>query len=235
MNVRATVSGRLGDLAEVPLFQGLEQAQLEKLDGLLHRKRFPAGAEIITVEQPGEVAYVILSGSVKIHVGQSDGSDVILAILGPGELVGEMSLADSLGRSATVVTLEESVLLWMGRATFQASLREMPAMTLNLVNILSRRLRLANVHAQSLSRLDVHGRVAGQLLAFAREYGEALPDGGVRIPLRLTQSDLAGLVGASRVRVNQALGYFRKRNQVSVDRDNRLVVWDPEALARRCR
>ena len=236
MNVRATVSGRLGDLAEVPLFQGLEQAQLEKLDGLLHRKRFPAGAEIITVEQPGEVAYVILSGSVKIHVGQPDGSDVILAILGPGELVGEMSLADSLGRSATVVTLEESVLLWMGRATFQASLREMPAMTLNLVNILSRRLRLANAHAQSLSRLDVHGRVAGQLLAFAREYGEESPDGGgVRIPLRLTQSDLAGLVGASRVRVNQALGFYRKRNQVSVDRDNRLVVRDPEALARRCR
>lgn len=234
MNVRAPAGGRLGDLAEVPLFEGLSREQLEKLDGLLHRKKYPAGAEIITVEQPGEVAYVILSGSVKIHIGQPDGSDVILAILGPGELVGEMSLADSLGRSATVVTLEESVLLWMGRPHFHASLREMPAMTLNLVNILSRRLRLANVHAQSLSRLDVHGRVAEQLLAFAREYGEELPD-GVRIPLRLTQSDLAGLVGASRVRVNQALGFFRRRNQVSVDRDNRLVVRDREALARRCR
>jgi CRP/FNR family cyclic AMP-dependent transcriptional regulator len=201
----------------------------------MHRKTFPPGAEIITAEQPGELAYVVLSGSVKIYVGQPDGSEVILAVLCAGEVVGEMSLADSLGRSATAVTLEESTLLWLDRAAFWTALGTMPTITYNLVSILSRRLRLANVHAQALSKLDVGGRVAAQLLAFAREYGEPAEAGSILIPLRLTQSDLAGLVGASRVRVNQALGFFRRMGYLSVDQESRIVVHDPAALARRSR
>ncbi len=77
-------------------------------------------------------------------------------------------------------------------------------------------------------------RRASQLLALAREYGETTPE-GTRIPMRLTQTDLAGLAGASRVRVNQALGYFRKRGSISLDRDHRITVHDEEALARRAR
>jgi CRP/FNR family cyclic AMP-dependent transcriptional regulator len=74
------------------------------------------------------------------------------------------------------------------------------------------RLRLADTHIRSLAALDVHGRVAAQLLAFAREYGKPQPiGGGTLIPLFLTQTELAGLVGASRVRVNQTLSYYRKR------------------------
>jgi CRP/FNR family cyclic AMP-dependent transcriptional regulator len=207
---------------------------LSKLKALLGCKRCPTGTEIITANQPGEWAYIILEGSVKIHLGQLDGSDVILAILGMGEVVGEMSLVDSLGRSASVTTLEPSTLLCMNRATFWATLREMPSLTYNLVNVLSRRLRLANLHTQSLVQLDVYGRVAGQLLAFAREYGEPTPNGDVIIPLRLTQSDLASMVGASRVRVNQALGYYKRRNYLSVNQNRHIRIHDVAALRRRC-
>jgi CRP/FNR family transcriptional regulator, cyclic AMP receptor protein len=221
-------------LAGLPLFRGLTTEQLSKLSALLRCKRSPTGTEIITANQPGKIAYIILEGSVKVHAGQLDDSDVILAILGAGEVVGEMSLADSLGRSASVTTLEPSALLLIERASFWASLKEMPRITYNLINILSRRLRLANVHAQSLSSLDVYGRVAGQLLAFAREYGEAAPNGDVLIPLRLTQSDLAGMVGASRVRVNQALSFYKRRNYLSINQDRHIVVHDMAALSRRC-
>ena len=159
---------------------------------------------------------------------------MVLAILGAGEIVGEMSLADSLDRSASVVTLEPCTLLLMGRPTFWASLQEMPTMARNLINSLSRRLRLANAHAESLAMLDIHGRVAHQLLAFAKEYGEGTPQGDVLIPLRLTQSDLASIIGASRVRVNQALNFYKRRNYLSVDRDNRIVIHDSDALSHRC-
>ena len=64
------------------------------------------------------------------------------------------------------------------------------------------RLRLANAHVRALAAVDVTGRIDAQLLALAREYGESSPEGGTLIPLPLTQSDLAALVGASRVRVN---------------------------------
>ena len=222
-------------LATVPLFQNLKAEQLSKLNALLHRKSFTAGYSIITAEQPGETVYIITSGSVKVYSDEAHGSEVILAILGAGEVVGEMSLADSLGRSATVITLEQTTLLWMDRINFWTGLREMPEMTYNLVSILSRRLRLANNHARSLAAMDVQGRVAGQLLAFAREYGEPVPDGGLLIPFRLTQTDLAALVGPSRLRVNQAVGVHKRNGHISVDADRRIIVHDAFALARRAR
>src|SRR5437763_5187 len=95
-------------LSEIPLFSNLTQAELSRLKGYLHARTFPADTSLMAVEQPGEVAYIILSGTVKVHVEQSDGSDVILAILGSGEVVGEMSLVDKVGRSANAITLEES-------------------------------------------------------------------------------------------------------------------------------
>ena len=98
-------------LSELDLFRDLRPEDLSRLQGLLRRRVFPAGAELMATEQPGDVAYVIVDGAVKVHIESPDGTDVILAILGPGEVVGEMSVVDSLGRSATVVTLEESTLL----------------------------------------------------------------------------------------------------------------------------
>jgi len=222
-------------LAEVALFRDLHSEQLSKLAVRLHQKTFPSGANVITAEESGDSVYVIVEGSAKVYVTHTDGTEVILAILGPGEIVGEMSAADSLGRSASVMTLEDSTLLWMDRHTFLSGMEEMPTIARNLVGILSRRLRLADTHTRSLAALDVHGRVAAQLLAFAREYGEPLPDGGTLIPLRLTQTDLAGLVGASRVRVNQALGYYRKRGSISLNKDHRIIVRDEESLALRAR
>ena len=222
-------------LSEVALFRDLHSEQLSKLAVRLHQKTFPSGANVITAEERADSVYVIVEGTAKVYVTHTDGTEVILAILGPGEIVGEMSAADSLGRSASVLTLEDSTLLSMDRHTFLSSMEEMPAIARNLIGILSRRLRLADTHTRSLAALDVHGRVAAQLLAFAREYGEALPDGGTFIPLRLTQTDLAGLVGASRVRVNQSLGYYRKQGSISLNKDHRIIVRDEESLARRAR
>ena len=221
-------------LSELALFRGVPARELERLSPLLHRRSFSAGSTILTTEQPGEAVYVILSGSAKVHVIRPDGTEVILAVLGPGEVVGEMSIADSLGRSADVATLEDSVLLWMDRSAFRTSVEEAPTLARNLAEVLSRRLRLTNTHLLSLATLDVPGRVASQLLALAREYGESTPE-GTRIPMRLTQSDLAALAGASRVRVNQALGYFRKRGLLYIDNQGRVTVHDEDALAHRAR
>lgn len=221
-------------LREVALFEGLTLDQLSHLNGLLYRKAFPAGADVMMEEQPGEVAYIILRGTVKIFVVGEGETDVILAVLGHGEVVGEMSLVDSLGRSASVVALEDSTLLWIDRTAFWECLRTMPVLTFNLARILSRRVRLANVQVHALATLDVPGRVARQILAFAHEYGQDTPDGGRLIPIRLTQTDLAGLVGASRVRVNQALMQWKRRKIISVDERHRITVHNAAPLARRC-
>jgi CRP/FNR family cyclic AMP-dependent transcriptional regulator len=205
-------------LSQKPLFRGVPTPELERFTPLMHQRTFPAGSTVITAEQPGEAVYVLLRGSVKVHLLTPEGTEVILAVLGPGEVVGEMSLADSLGRSASVKTLEETTLLCMDRVTFRTSVEEAPALARNLAKLLSRRLKLANTHVRSLAALDVLGRVAAQLLALAKEYGEPSPGDCTLIPLPLTQSDLAALVGASRVRVNQAIAFFKRRGWISVGR-----------------
>ena len=221
-------------LLEIPLFREIDQGDLENLNSLLHKKTFNSGLNVITVAQPGDMVYILLSGTVKIYVDQLDGSEVILAFLGPGDTFGEMSMVDSAGRSANVVTLEESVCLTMDRGSFHQCLKSVKGLSYNLVQLLSRRLRLANEQIQALSTLDVRGRVARQLLAFAQQYGEAEPSQSVKIPLRLTQTDVAALVGASRERVNQVIVDFKDSGFISVDPSHRFTVHDIEALVGRC-
>ncbi|MCB9134862.1 MAG: Crp/Fnr family transcriptional regulator [Anaerolineales bacterium] len=222
-------------LSEVGLFTGLTDTQLAWVRQRAHLRTFIAGTTIMTAEQPGEVVYFILRGTVKIHIEQKDGTDVILAILGPGDTVGEMSLLDSVGRSASAITLEETTILWMDNASFREMLQTIPSVTLSLTRVLANRVRLANEQIQSLANLDVYGRVARQLLAFADKYGQEPVEGEVLIPLRLTQTDLADLVGASRKRVNQVVVSFKKQGLISIDGDFHVTVHQREPLARFCK
>ena len=151
--------------------------------------------------------------------------------MGVGDVVGELSLADRGGRSADVVALEPTTLLWIDRGSFDQLRRDIPEVTENLIRLMARRLRVANSQLLAMATLDVHGRVARQLLLLADVYGEKLPNGDVRIPLRLTQGDLAGLVGATRVRVNEVLVGYKKRGYLSVDGRYRVTIHDRDALA----
>jgi CRP/FNR family transcriptional regulator, cyclic AMP receptor protein len=222
-------------LSFIPLFEGLDSAALNWIAARSHRCVFNAGTNIITAEQPGEAVYIILHGTVKIHIEQADGRDVVLSIIGSGDTLGEMSLIDSAGRSASAVTLEDSLLLWMDKSTFQQILRDFPPVALNLVRILSARVRLNNELIQALAAMDVYGRVARQLLAFAEKYGEQGEGESVLIPIHLTQSDIADLVGASRKRVNQVMVFFRAQEMISVRADGKIVVQDRARLTAYCR
>jgi CRP/FNR family transcriptional regulator, cyclic AMP receptor protein len=221
-------------LSAIPLFEGLETAELNWITQRAHRRLFPIGAHIITAEMPGEAVYIILHGTVKIHVEQVDGRDVVIAILGAGDTLGEMSLIDSAGRSASAIALEDSLLLWMDKAAFQEALRALPTVAQNLVRILSARVRLANELIQALAALDVYGRVARQLLAFADKYGRSEGE-AVLIPISLTQGDIADLVGASRKRVNQVMVFFREQEFISATTTGKIVVQNRAGLAKYCR
>jgi CRP/FNR family transcriptional regulator, cyclic AMP receptor protein len=217
------------DLGKLELFRGLSAAELMQVNDLLGRTKFPAGAMILTAEQPGEVAYIILEGTLKVSTIQGNGRELTLALLGPGEIVGELALADRASRSADVTALEPAVLVWLDRGTFERLRRDIPGITENLLRLLARRLRLANAQLQAMATLDVHGRVARQLLTLADVLGEEVAD-GVRIPLRITQSDLAALVGATRVRVNEVLVGFTRRRLIAVDRRHRITIRDRAEL-----
>src|SRR5215218_7794011 len=127
-------------LRRIALFHELDLGDLAILNGLMRRQEIPAGARLMSTDTQGDSAYVIRHGAVKVHVEQEDGRDVIVAILGPGEIVGEMSIVDRETRSGSVVTLEDSVLFWIDREALQKCLRTMPNLALNLIEILSLRI-----------------------------------------------------------------------------------------------
>ena len=219
-------------LSYIQLFEGLTPTQLDWVAQHAHRRNFEAGRNVMTIEQPGEAVFVILHGSVKIHIEQGE-RDVILSILGAGDLLGEMSLIDSVGRSASAVTLESSLLLWMDKNTFNYMLDNFPPVARNLVKIMSARVRLSDQMIQALATLDVNGRVARQLLAFAEKYPRE-KDGVTQISITLTQGDIADLVGASRKRVNQAMVLFKEQDLID-DADGRIAIKDSKGLAKYCR
>ena len=220
-------------LADIQLFTGLTPTQLDWIAHRAHRRVFEAGRNVMTIEQPGEAVYIILYGTVKIHIEQGE-RDVIVSILGEGDLLGEMSLIDSVGRSASAVTLESSLMLWMDKVTFNYILDNFPPVARNLVRILSARVRLSDQMIQALATLDVNGRVAHQLLAFAEKYGRE-KDGMTQIRIALTQSDIADLVGASRKRVNQTMVLFKEQRLIDTDAEGRIAIKDSDGLARFCR
>jgi CRP/FNR family cyclic AMP-dependent transcriptional regulator len=221
-------------LGTLPLFRGLPSEQLSALSEQLHLKEYRAGTSVMVAGATGEVVYIILEGTVKIHLQQKDGTAVTLALLGAGDTVGEMSPADNSGRCADVVTLEDTRLLCMSKDDFRRCLREMPEMACNLVAILSSRLRAANEQIRALASLEIESRVARQLLALAERYGLATEGGDILIPIRLTQGDLACLVGASRERINQVIVSYKERRYISSDRHHHVVIHNRQALLNRC-
>jgi CRP/FNR family cyclic AMP-dependent transcriptional regulator len=220
-------------LADIELFGGLTPTQLDWVAQRAHRRVFEAGRNVMTIDQPGEAVYIILHGTVKIHIEQGE-RDVIISIMGAGDVLGEMSLIDSIGRSASAVTLENSLMLWMDKLTFTTMLDNFPPVARNLVKILSSRIRFLDQLIQALATLDVNGRVARQLLAFAEKFGRE-KDGATQIRIALTQSDIADLVGASRKRVNQAMVLFKERGLIDTDSEGRIAIKDSEGLAQFCR
>ena len=219
------------DLKVFPLFESLTDEDLDTINRLLHARNFASGTNVITFQMPGEVVYIIKDGTLKIKVDQPDGKEVIIALLGAGEVVGELSMIDGVRRSADVFTQEDSTLLWLDRQTFEQLMETIPQLTRNLLRILTRRVRLSTEQIQALGTLDVPGKVARQLLVFADQYGVKQSNGAL-IPMRLTQSDIAGMVGASRERVNQAFSGLKQLSLIDVSTTHRITILNVDKLRR---
>lgn len=222
-------------LQRFPMFANLSLEQLDAVAARTRERLVPAGTVVIAQEGPGDAVFLIVEGSVKVFRAQAEGGEVILSVLGPGEVVGELSVADPHERWASVATLEDSRVLWMEGDSFRRLLEDVPPARTGLIELLCRRVRLADDRLETLAALDVEGRVACVLLSLARQHGEAKPGGGTRIPIPLTQADVAAMTGASRVRVNQVLAKFRRHGWITLDGRRRMSVQDALALKSRCR
>ena len=187
-------------LRRVSLFSGLTESQFDQLAAGSARRSFPKGRTIVSEGEPSQSMYILLAGRAKVQRSDSEGKEVILAVLGSGEHFGEMSLIDDAPRSASVITLESSEFIAVSKEAFKAMLAQSPDMAMAVMRGLVRRLREADQKIETLALLDVYGRVARVLLDFSE------PLGGERIVKnKLPRQEIAKMIGASREMVSRVM------------------------------
>jgi CRP/FNR family cyclic AMP-dependent transcriptional regulator len=181
----------------------------------------------------GDELYVVTAGKVKLGRTSTDGRENLLAILGPGQMFGELSLFDPGPRSATATAVTDCVVQSLSHEELGRWLDGRPEVTRGLLAQLAARLRRANDVLADLVFSDVPGRVAKALLELASRFGRRADD-GVHVHHDLTQEELAQLVGASRETVNKALADFASRGWLRLE-GRAVVLLDVERLRRRVR
>ena len=218
-------------LPEVVLFGGLTDDERAALLTRLRRHRHRKGARVFMHGDLGRDLYVIESGSVKICMITADGKELTLAILGPGEFFGELALLDGEPRSSDAVIMEDAQLLLLERGEFIKFMDEHPSVAHRVIEVLSRRLRNNNELVQDAAFFDVSGRLARVILRLAESVGHADAD-GITISKRLTQSDLAGMIGTTRESVNKWLTFYERQGLVE-RRGGLIRVLNHEGLRKR--
>lgn len=204
-------------LKQVSLFANLAEEDIHELMTAAKRRAFRSGEVIFHRDDPGQVLYMIKEGKVKICIISPDGQEISLAVFGKGECFGEFALLDGLPRSADAIALEKVECYTLQRSDFHNAIIKNPKIAIQVLEALTKRLRNTDNMVEDLIFLDVYGRVAKKLLELGDAHGVKTDD-GVRIEVRLTQQELASMVGASRESVNKVMGYFTEKDFISTDK-----------------
>ncbi len=211
-------------LRTVPLFSELNDQALASLERLAARRKYPKDTVVFFENEEGDSLFMILEGRIKVTILGDDGREIILTMLGAGDLFGEMALLDNEPRSATAIAVEESELLLLNRNDFQTAIIDNPAISTALVKVLSTRLRRANHQISTLALLDVYGRVARVIMDMAREEGRRLKDGRIAFR-RATHQEIANRIGTTRETVTRMLKDLERQGLVKIE--GREIVLQP--------
>jgi len=164
---------------------------------------------------PGDGCYRVDSGLLKVMMVSRSGIERILVVLGPGAIVGELSIIDGRPRSASVVAVRDSTLSFLSRSAFDEFAKKHPEIYKSLVTIIAERLRETDTVVAAGSFLSLGGRVARTLLDLAENFGQDVGSGRIVIRQKIGQSDLAAMAGIARENVNRILNDWKRRKLVS--------------------
>ena len=224
-------------ISQVPLFGGLDDAQQVSLQQKMGHTTLRRGETLFDEGDLGDIVKSLggddAEGKVKLGHTSNDGRESLLAVLGPGEIIGELTLFDPGPRSTTATAVSPASLLFLEHEDLMHVLDTNPTLAKHMLRALAQRLRRTNESLSDLVFSDVPGRVAKALLDLADRFGTST-DKGVHVPHDLTQEELAQLVGASRETVNKSLADFVSRGWIRLE-GRAVTLLDVDRLARRAR
>lgn len=213
-------------------YGSLTDAEREALREAGAVRRFPPNAFLFTEGAHSAHVIVVLSGRLKISSYTKDGKEVVLGVRGPGDLLGELAALDEEPRSASVSTLEPVEALVVTADRFRSFLADNPRIALEIMQMLTSRLREADRRRIEFGAFDTAGRVARTIVELAERFGAEQGEDSVRIDLPLTQEELAGWTGSSREAVAKALKTMRDRGWIETGRKSILIL-DLDAVRKR--
>ena len=199
-------------LENVPLFSGLSKQALAEIEQHGSVKSYKKNVIVINQDDETYSLYVILSGSVKVFVSGEDGREVVLNHQQAGDYFGDLALIDKQPRVASVMTTEPSKFMIISREDFLTCLSKNPEIAINLIKPMTSRMRMLAKNVSSLALLDVYGRVARTLLDQSEEQGDVL------VTEKLTQQEIADMVGASRAMVSRILKDLKEGGYISIEK-----------------
>lgn len=201
-------------LARSILFNQLPAEDLDQLARYAKNRTVAPREVIFHKAEPGNQLCAILSGQVKLTTVSSEGKEMVLGMLGRGEFFGEISLLDGEARTATVTAMVPTELLVIERRDFIPFLERNPKVAIRLLGTLALRLRLTNELFEDTLFRNLSTRLAKRLLLLADSHGEA-DNGGTRITLKLSQTELGNMVGTSRESVNKQLRAWEEEGLIA--------------------
>jgi CRP/FNR family cyclic AMP-dependent transcriptional regulator len=217
------------------LLAGLPREYFSRLLAGAPSKALRQGHTLFEIGAQGDGCYWLEEGVLKVCLPSAQGTERIIALLGPGSLVGELAMLDGLPRSATIQALRDSRLTFVARSVFLDCLRDDPRMYAHLVASLVERLRQADKEVAAASFLSLKARVARALLQFAKHLGEpGTTPGQVVIRHRIRQDDVAALANVARESASRILSEWKKRKVIDHHASSLYVIYS-ERLEREAR
>ena len=215
-------------LERVPFLAALSDADRQWLAQRVRRRNYARGDIIFQKDDPGEALFIVESGSVRIHVTGTQGTDLTLAVMNPNDFFGDMSLLDGKPRSASASAVTDCQLIVLERDHFTELVRKRPDAALAVLARVTSRLRGSDQMASDLAFLDAAGRLARRLLEIAEQSGVQRED-GVLLNVRITQEELATMIGVTRESVNRNLSEFRRLGLIR-NEGRKIVIRDQAGL-----
>lgn len=214
----------LNHIARVPLFEGLPPVQLEDLAMIVTDQVFRKGETIFSEGEDGNGFFVVISGRVKIFKLSAEGKEQILHFFGPGEPFGEVPVFAGQHFPANAAAMEESRVFFFPRKSFVELIKRNPSLALNMLAVLSRRLRRFTALIDDLSLKEVPGRLAAYLLYLSDQ-----TKGAKDLDLTITKAQLASLLGTIPETLSRILGKLSSQGLIETD-GRRISILNVNAL-----
>ena len=201
-------------LKSVNIFSDLSESELNSIQEICKTRKYPKNSMIILEEEMGDVVFIVMSGTVKITRVNDEGKEVILAMLGSGEVFGEMAILDGESRSANALSQENCEVVTINREDFLNLLKTNNKVALNLMTEFAIRLRKSDQQIEALSLDDAEHRIGVSILNLAEELG-VIRQGVVTVDNLPYQQDIANMAGTSRETVSRVMKTFEERGLIT--------------------